>query len=217
MTSTLEIISVHFPKAAGSSLTENLRAHFGSSLALDYSHDPVNANHSLSEPPALPIGTRAVHGHFRADRYREHRKAYRLTFLREPVSNLISIYFFWRSWPSVGNSTHDKFLAERPSIVTFAREYSRIRHLMSASYFSGVDLGAFDFVGFYESRERDLGRLSCDLGIRFSSDLRVNGTSDAEAAERQALLEDTSTLCTLKSLLADDVAFYESARTRWDS
>jgi hypothetical protein len=212
----LEVISIHFPKAAGSSLAENLRRHFGDALALDYGHDPVNPNHVLSEPPILPPGIRAVHGHFRGNRYDDYRGAFRFTFLRDPVSNLISIYYFWRSWPPGSNATHDRFVAERPSIVDFARDCWPIRRLMSLTYFGGVDIGAFDFVGFYETRERDLERLSTQIGANFSGGLHVNPTTSAEADERRALVEDARTLATLRSLLADDIAFYESARQRWD-
>src|SRR5262245_8416038 len=212
----LELVSVHFPKAAGTSLAKNLRAHFGEALALDYGHDPVNPDHRLSEAPMLPAGTRAVHGHFRGDRYREFRGAFRITFLREPVSNLVSIYFFWRSFPAHGNATHDRFVAEQPSITDFARHCSPIRRLMSMSYFGGVDMGCFDLVGFYETWERDMARLSTLLGGSLSSDLYVNRTNYAEAGNRQALMEDAATLATLRSLLADDVAFYEAARQRWD-
>lgn len=212
----LEVVSVHFPKAAGTSLAKDLRAHFGEALALDYDHDPVNPDHRLSDAPMLPAGTRAVHGHFRGDRYRDCRPAFRLTFLREPVSNLVSIYYFWRSFPVHGNPTHDRFVAEQPSIIDFARYCWPIRRLMSMSYFGGIDMVCFDFIGFYETRERDVARLSTLLGAPFSSDLYVNRTNDAEGDDRQALMEDAATLATLRSLLADDVAFYEAARQRWD-
>jgi len=213
---SLEVVSVHLPKAAGSSLAAGLRAHFGAALILDYGHDPANPDHILSAAPTLPPGTRAVHGHFRGDRYVDYRAACRFTFLREPVSNLFSIYYFWRSYPAHGNATHDRFLAERPTIVDFARHCWPIRRLMSVSYFGGIDLGSFDFVGFYETRELDLARLSTRLGMPLASDLFVNRTSDADADERQASMEDATTLATLRSLLADDIAFYERARQRWE-
>ena len=210
----LELISVHFPKAAGSSLASALKAHFGDALALDYHHDPVNPDHPLSERPALTQGSRAVHGHFRWDRYIEHRGAFRMTFLREPVANLVSIYSYWRSLPSQGSATHDRFLAEQPTILDFARSYWPLRRLMSVTYFGGMDIGSFDFVGFYETRVRDLDRLSKQLGLSLSSDIYVNQT--APMPERQLLMQDSATVSTLRSLLRDDVAFFEKARERWD-
>src|SRR5262249_31928136 len=160
----LELISVHFPKAAGSSLAGALRSQFGDALALDYHHDPVNPDHPLSERPALAEGARAVHGHFRWDRYIEHRNAFRLTFLRDPVADLTPTYTYWPSLPSQGTPTHDRFLSEQPSILDFARSYWPLRRLMSVTYFGGTDIKSFDFVGFYETRVRDLDRLSKQLG-----------------------------------------------------
>jgi hypothetical protein len=210
----LELVSVHFPKAAGSTLASALKGHFGDALAFDYSHDPVNPDHILSEPPAHCVGIRAVHGHFRGDRYEEQRNAFRFTFLREPVENLISIYYYWRSHPTHGNPTHDLFLREQPTIVDFAAHCWPIRRLMSMSYFGGVDIRTFDFVGFYETRIRDLARLSSQIGVSFPPHVHSNPTAPHQ--DRQLLLSDKIALSTLRSVLADDVAFYESARAHWD-
>jgi hypothetical protein len=209
----MELVSIHFPKAAGTSFATSLKAHFGDALALDYNHDPVNPDHLLSEQPLLSTGVRAVHGHFRGDRYNDHRDAFRLTFLREPIDNLISIYYFWRTQAPHGNATHSRFLLEQPSVTDFARYYWPIRRLMSMSYFGGLDLRLFDFVGFHDSRALDLARLSKRLGIPLSPDVYDNQTGHTE--ERQMLLEDRATLDVLRSVLADDVAFYARARDHW--
>jgi hypothetical protein len=213
---SLEVVSIHFPKAGGSSTAEALRRHFGESLALDYHHDPVNPDHLLSAPAVVRDGIRAVHGHFRADRYIAHRTAFRFTFLREPVSNLISIYYYWRVFAS-DSATHNRFLAEQPSIIEFARHCWPIRRLMSVSYFGGTEPRSLDFVGFHETRARDLARLSALLGVPFTSasDLHLNPTTNA-IDERRALMDNAEVLATLRTLLADDMAFYESARNHWD-
>jgi hypothetical protein len=135
-------------------------------------------------------------------------------FLREPVDNLISIYFFWRASRGGTNPTHDRFLTERPSIVDFARYCRPIRRLMSMTYFGGMDIRSLDFVGFHETRARDLGRLSAQLGVPLVHTIHENAT--APDAARRALAEDDRTLSILRSLLADDLAFYEKARARWD-
>jgi hypothetical protein len=210
----LELVSIHFPKAAGSSLRGALARHFGDGLTLDYEHDPVNPDHLLSAPPALPDHTRAVHGHFRADRYAAYRRACHVTFLREPVANLISIYYFWRKFPPAGSPTHDRFLDERPTVLDFARFYWPVRRLMSVSYFGGFDVNSLDFVGFHETRARDLARLSKMLNIDLPAETYENRTPHDD--ERTALADDGRTLAALRSLLADDVCFYERARERWD-
>jgi hypothetical protein len=85
---------------------------------------------------------------------------------------------------------------------------------MSVTYFGGMEVGSFDFVGFYETRGRDLGRLSKQLGLSLQSDIYVNRTEPIH--DRPALLQDTATVSTLRSLLSDDVAFFEKAKERWD-
>jgi hypothetical protein len=201
----LEIISVHFPKAGGTSLAACLRASFGEHLALDYDHDPVHPNYALSEPSNLAPNIRAVHGHFRGDRYTG--PAFRMTFLREPVSNLISIYLFWRTYPEGAAQLHRRFLAERPSVLAFA-QYPAIQTLMSETYFGGVDLDRFDFIGFHERRREDLGRLSHVLGLELDGDLHLNKTTRTTGQE-QDLLSDAPLLAALRDHLSKDVALYE--------
>jgi hypothetical protein len=129
-----------------------------------------------------------------------------MTFLRHPVDNLISIYYFWKALPEVGNPVHTRFLHEHPSILEFAM-YSGIRTLMSETYFGGFDMSRFDFIGFYETRNADIPRLSEELGLPLSSAYYENRT--VETGERHPLDADNSIRRRLNDLLAADVAFYE--------
>jgi hypothetical protein len=82
------VVSLHFPKAAGTSLGTRLTKLLGGKIAFDY-------NHAHSQAPARRLPT-ACPGHFRALRSTA-AAAYWMTFLRHPVDYLISIYFFWKS------------------------------------------------------------------------------------------------------------------------
>ena len=114
----LELVYVHFPKAAGTSITTALRNHYRESLMGDYDHQPpFDWSH---DPPSVDHVVRAVSGHFHADRYVKYSSAFRFTFLREPVDNLISIYYFWLTYPFDGYPAHRRFLDERPTIFEFA-------------------------------------------------------------------------------------------------
>lgn len=206
----LSLISVHVPKAGGTSLAASLRAHFGDDLALDYDHDPVHPNYVPHAPPNPAPNIRAVHGHFRGDRYTG--PAFRLTFVREPVANLISIYVFWRHYPPRPGVLHRRFLAERPGLLTFA-QYPAIQTLLSETYFGGVDLERFDFIGVYERRRHDLLRLSRMLGLAFDPDLHLN-QADPATAEAQDLLADTALMAAVRDRLSQDVALYERLLAR---
>ena len=207
----MKIISVHFPKAGGSSLRVQIERLMGESLLLDYGHDPLGrfGKETVHE---LPPGIRMVHGHFRAARY-AIGDAFRFTFLREPVENPLSHYFFWQKAGPFGSPWHSKFLSEWPTIVEFAR-YEPLRNLMSEGYFGGYDMSRFDFVGFNETRIDDYARLGTMLGLTLDGALHTN-RMEGSWTERAAIKHDARISATLRSLLANDLRFYEKQRAAW--
>ena len=201
------LVSIHFPKAGGTSLRVQLATALGDSLRLDYDHDPLTERGMETAP--FPPGMRAVHGHFRAARY-AGASAFWLTFLREPIDNVLSVYLFWRVTPPHGNPVHDRFLAERPSVLGFAA-YSSIRTLMSERYFGAFDMGRFDYIGLYEDRTADLRRLGRVLGVPLDPGLHENRTADGD--QRAAML-DPPTRSRLRNLLRADIEFYDEVCRR---
>ena len=208
----LELIYLHFPKAAGTALVQSLRNHYGDAAMMpDYSHAPPGS--WLDDPPVVRPAVRAVFGHFHAERYNAYPSAFRFTFVREPVDNLISIYFFWRTYPPSGYAAHERFLAEKPTILEFA-EYPEMRYLASSCYFGGFDMERFDFIGFYERRVEDLSKLSMQLGFELDAQLAINKTDSAFAMERANLKADVRTMALLRERLADDIRLYERTYER---
>jgi hypothetical protein len=202
------IISLHFPKAAGTSLKNQLQSLLGDDVLMDYSHDPVTpAGAATAE---FPRGKRVVHGHFRASRYASSQ-AYWVTFLREPVDNLISIYFYWRSLRKPGHELHARFLRDKPSILEFST-YPTIQRLMSETYFGGFDMNRFDFIGFHDTRSRDMRTLAHALDLELQASIHDNKTAVTD--ERCRVLNDREVIGKLKHRLADDIEFYNVARAR---
>ena len=199
-------ISVHFPKAAGSSLKAQFEALLGDQVLFDYGHDPLVVPDR--QAVAFPAGKRLVHGHFHPSRY-DPTEGYWLTFLRHPVDNLFSIYFFWIDLPEPGHGVHARFLRERPSVLEFAA-YPGISTLMSETYFGGFDMRRFDLIGFHETRAADLGRLGADLGLSLAAETHENRTADT--AERQEMKADPALRRRVADLLAADMAFYDRLR-----
>ena len=208
----MRIISIHFPKAAGTSLRKQLKSHFRSSF-LYYNNDPLTAS-GFETVDDLPKGVKAVHGHFRAARYDAVSNAFRFTFLRDPVENLISIYFYWLTLRPFGHPWHDKFVSEKPSILDFGK-YGPFRCLMSETYFGNYDMSRLDFIGFYETRARDLPRLGELIGVNLNVEYHTNRTRNTEA--QAALKLDESKKDALRTLLAEDVRFYEHQRSVRDA
>jgi hypothetical protein len=178
---------------------------------MDYESRPLITGSDSSAPPLDPH-IAAVFGHFRPARYDHIRPATRCTILRHPVDTLISIYFFWKTCPRHANPVHDKFLAESPTLESFAK-YEGIRRLMSQTYFGGYDIRQFDFVGFYEHLDEDLDSLGTLLGMDLDPKFHANKT-ETGWAERDQIFADRKRLRTVESYLEDDIAFYEAALAR---
>lgn len=204
---TERVISVHVPKAAGTSLATQLVALLGEDVFLDYGHRPFMP--TGWEKAEFPVGKRVVHGHFRASRYAAV-EAYWMTFLREPVSNLLSVYNYWQSVPEHGNPVHSRFLRERPSITDFAKFPGRA-NLMSEIYFGAFDIGRFDFIGFHETRQDDLPRVGRELGLPLDANVHENRTVKTGLGNHDR--PDPRVLAQVRDLLAPDVAFYETLRS----
>jgi hypothetical protein len=203
-----KILSLHFPKAAGTSLKTQFVTQLGDAVHLDYSHDPLTP--AGAESAEFPREKRIVHGHFRASRYASSQ-AYLITFLREPADNLISIYFYWRTFRRAGHELHARFLRDRPSLLEFAA-YPGIRRLMSETYFGGFDIRRFDFIGFHETRHQDLPRLGCLLNLSFEPQVHQNKT--VVSRERREIAADPKIIGELRRTLADDIDFYNAAKER---
>jgi hypothetical protein len=201
------IVYVHFPKAGGSSLQVQFMKFLGDKVVLDYDHHPHDP--AGMETADFPDGKTLVMGHFRAQRYAS-ANAFWMTFLRHPVDNLISIYFFWKVLPETPG-LHARFLREQPSILEFAM-YPGFKALMSETYFGGFDMNRFDFIGFYENRDSDIPRLAKALNLPLEAAVHENRTR--ESGERLEVESDLSVQRKLTDLLAEDIAFYERLRRR---
>ncbi len=198
------IVCVHFPKAAGTSLSWQFGQILGTKLCLDYAHDPLIVKDYNSVD--FPAGKIMVFGHFHPACY-DRANAFRMTFLRHPLDNLISIYSFWKKMPEHGNFIHRRFLEEQPSLLAFS-QHASLRCLMSEVYFGGYDMNRFDFIGFYENRVVDLAKLSEKIGVNISPDIRYNSTRyDDEDESRR---HDQDLRKKLTDVLSQDIRFYET-------
>ncbi len=214
-----KIISIHVPKAAGTSLLELWKKSCGVDCVLmDYDEMPGDpkANFiidpigwALNRPTVLPDGIKVVHGHFRPYKYDLLKNVFRLTMLRHPVDNLISIYCYWKKIPPQPNAIHEYFLANDLDILGLAR-LPMIQNLYNDTYFGGWDMGQLDFVGRHENRTEDLTRLAGMLGIKLDTSLHFNATEPKGFnREKEAIVTNTKVVSRLNDLLADDIKFYE--------
>jgi hypothetical protein len=220
---TIELISVHFPKAAGSSVRQSLTTAYGNdAVFLDYTDDPADPGSCYSLDPdgcrrvtrqrGFASGVRVVHGHFHPSKYQFINDAKRVTFLRHPVDNLISIYYFWKTC-NEGHCLYNYFRDNQLSLLELAG-IPAIRYLFTKTYFGGVDMNIFDFIGFMKNYTEDLQTLSRLLCVPLiETKENVNKHLDYEEAVG-AIKADTRLMAKLHDCLLEDVKFYEELRLR---
>lgn len=216
---TPKIISIHTPKAGGTSTLNLWKQAFGADRVLmDYDDPPANPSASFiidptgwaaQRPTALPERIQVVHGHFRPAKYDLIQDAFRLTMLRHPVDNLISIFFYWSVIPPQPNAIHQYFLRNKLDVLGLAR-LPIMQNLYSETYFGNWDMRNLDFIGRHENRVDDLSRLSKILGVCLDGTLHLNETSPTKVnADKEVILADMNIMTTLRRLLSSDIAFYE--------
>ena len=206
----LELISVHYAKAGGTSLWAELKRHYGDALFSDNNHDPCNSNQKNNPPFLLSPETKAVMGHIRPDLYIASKSTKIITFLRDPVDKLLSAYFYWLNLPLGGSPEHEAFVTNRPSIFEYAEEGAGVS---IEAYFGGFDMDRFDFIGFHDQRAEHLACLSNLLGFEISSEVKLNVTPFS--SERAAIQSDDRSMSRLRELLKVEVEFYNDLRSKW--
>jgi len=177
-------------------------------ILADYLDDPVDPccrqnidpDYYISNLNINFLETKLIHGHFSPRKYSDITQATWITFLREPVENIISIYNFWRQLPKGSHILHDYFLENKLSLIDMAR-LPALRFLYSKSYFAGFDMERFDFIGDYAHYKPEVERLSALLGISLRQDIFKNKTPQKER-ERVDQTE-------LKEILKQDIEFYQ--------
>jgi hypothetical protein len=220
---TLELVSVHLPKTAGHALRRVLERHYGDEAVMnDYDDNPASPISQFQLDPngfrrrcelsnEMPgNGYRAVHGHFHPDKYNSLKSVVRITFLRDPVSRLLSHYFFWLALPDTAeasnNPLHTYMLQQNLSILEFAK-LPIIRYFTTRVFFGGVDMTDFDLIGRQENYANDLKTLCRLIGYKNGTNEYVNANPDPGYQDRVS----PRTVSELRAILADEIEFYN----RW--
>jgi len=217
----VEVISVHFPKAAGSSIRQSFAAAYGNdAVYLDYADDPLDpCSHYSVDPDSCrrkapetcsALGARTVHGHFHPSKYELIDNAKRITFLRHPIDNLISIYYFWKTCET-GHCLFNYFRDNKLTLLGLAH-LPAIRYLLSRTYFGAVDMKSFDFIGFMETYSEDVQALSGLLNIPMVETKENVNKYPGYQDEVTAVKADKPLMTTLHNCLSEDIEFYERTR-----
>lgn len=155
----VQIISVHIPKTAGSLFWKVLEVAYGEHKVLrDYLGQQSLDYHS---PDKIPDDVIAIHGHFPVSKYAGFfSEAKRITWLRYPIFQMISLYCFWLEIPyeDGGDPVH-RIVYENKITLLEMTEFPSTQNILS-QFTRGLLLEEFYFVGLQEFFAEDLRYLS---------------------------------------------------------
>ena len=206
------MISMHLPKAAGSSFRGFLQHLYGNSLRCLY--DAEETSPRLLGKVRLARGTRCLHGHFQADAYDDRlRGAVKITWLRDPVERIVSSYYQYLRNPETAADFdfNKRIIMGGWSLMDFAREESMIRQ--TRWYFNAVPLEKFLFIGIAEEFGVSLALLCRLLGVEPPESVgNINTNPQKRPESRYALTRAQRE--ELNGLYAEEIELYRYARYR---
>lgn len=220
------ILSVHFPKAGGSSLKSSLKKALPRHEFLEqYNDDPIvkeslcnksliqsqqEAYHNLKDKKNPYI----IHGHFPAKKFNLLDFDARISIVRHPISWAISLNNYWNQLADKGMSGHSlfvKFKKERPSIEEFFENYEVLRTCLSGSYFTKDDIYNFDFIGIHEKYSESIVKIGKILEVNLT-ERRSNVTKRKKIKQKDL---NPKTLNRLYELFHQDIKLYEQIVNRF--
>lgn len=220
------ILSVHFPKAGGSSLRSSLKRALPKHEFIEqYNDDPIameslcNTNPRQSQQEAYERlkdkdNLYIIHGHFPARKFNLIDFDARISIVRHPISWAISLNNYWNELAEKekrGHSLFMKFKKERPSIEDFFENYEVLRTCLSDAYFRNDDISVFDFIGIQEKYSESIIKIGEILEVNLNE--RKSNVTKRQKIKQKDLSERT--LNKLYKLFDQDIKLYEKIVNRF--
>ena len=89
-----------------------------------------------------------------------------------------------------------------------------MKHFYTKIFFNGVDMSIFDFIGFYDILDKNIKELSIKLNKNFILEHNNSANQPLYQNLRSEYLNDQKFLSRAKSILSDDITFYEKVRSK---
>lgn len=212
--SQIEIISVHVHKTAGGTFGRALKQVYGDlQVFSDYQGENLETIRAkLSVQPQVKV----IHGHFAARKYKGYfSSAKRIIWLRNPIMQFISGYFFWKSQPEKDvffNEEHKYMVENNISLLEFAERSEKKIIPLAGFYCRDVDLTDFYFVGVQEFFQEDLAELQQMLGwADFKMEVFNKNKYPNYLEHLKEALEDKKLLNKLIAINRPDLELYQTA------
>ncbi|MGB0371060.1 MAG: hypothetical protein ACPGN3_06880 [Opitutales bacterium] len=197
------ILSLHFPRCAGTSFRLYLESVFGDALFLNYGA----FNSPTSSEDVIPPGTRCIHGHFRGHVFDAvYPNARKITWIRHPVERTLSNYFFFKNGPEVVHPFAKPVRSGEMGIEEFCMQSRMLAEF--EYYFRDRVLKDFCWVGIVEEPEASMASLQQALGLPLGN---LKGVNDAR---RDRELISSELLEKLERVYAQEIDIYERQKNR---
>jgi hypothetical protein len=209
-----DLLSIHIPKTAGLSFRAILYRQYGQHRVLAKNQGALRrAGHELGR--YYRKRHRVVHGHLPYPLLRSlHGPNTRvITWLREPVSRVVSNYYY--------NITHEfpKRQQEDPNaqMLTLEEFIERpMRQNVMSRFLEGIGLQGLFFFGFQEDFEGGLDQLSEQMGWTLSEEDRSRRVNDNRKIKASYPQPSPALVGRIRQLNQSDIALYEQAKALWE-
>ncbi len=191
--SNLVLVSLHIPKTAGTSFRNLLVEVYGEKAVVrfDIINGAIYINEQLFSGTALPSHIKVIHGHFvyseLTERIKIPQHVKRVTWLRHPVSRVISNYFYlaeMMSYYMQEEIHHIDIVSKMQRTLTEYAADEKNRNRMS-KFLDGISLSEFDFVGLVERVDEHLQQMSEKLGWnRQIAPVHYNATNNKKEGDK---------------------------------
>lgn len=150
-------ISIHIPKCGGITFWQILLSIYGKHCRMDNGLCPIPPKFNNCTYPSGWQEKNVIHGHFD---YAKYSHAPLVTWVREPIDRLISLYHYWQTKNQ--NDIIPTFIrAHSLSIYQFAELLPNVQTM-----FIGEKIERFKFIGLVEFYEKSLQRFGNIMGIK---------------------------------------------------
>ncbi|MBO0905080.1 sulfotransferase family 2 domain-containing protein [Jiella sonneratiae] len=214
----LKLIFLHVPKTGGTSVRAAILETFGADRVYsDYGERPAHPASPVNLDPEGYLrsieaeghpdltGMSAVVGHFWPKKYERMTHCLRAMVLRDPLDRAISHYFYRLSRDPVLGPLGETF---RQFVMR-----DKVRSLYTQFYFRDVDMNWFDLILDHRELSSDwvgsIEALGLDPTLKHEKNVtasRMEGYDERKAE----LMADSRTLEWARSLMQDDLRFYET-------
>lgn len=219
---SIEIISVHLPKTAGSLLRSVLQKVYGEDRCfLEYT--PVDQENLFQGLEKITPNHKVIHGHTAWRWISIFPDAKKIVWLRNPIARIISEYYFitsfsqeqWAEVPGPGGEFNQRMIAEKLGIS----EYIEVKFTQNSMYHNVClksdiknPLQIYDFIGIQEFFTTDFIDLSNLLGWSNLELWQENKNQHSEYQQGiKKALDDKRLLSKIISLNQKDMELYRLA------